>query len=110
MIHKFKRLQNLYNDESLGLTTEKKLFDYLKTNGETGYTLSKIHVFKKSQEVLPKRRGDISFVAEGPFERFQICQRVGSTMILNIYLLVWMYTIKGQRTNYNHKSIWKHIR
>jgi hypothetical protein len=29
-------LQNLYNDESLGLTTEKKLYDYLKTNGETG--------------------------------------------------------------------------
>ena len=23
-------LQNLYNDESLGLTTEKKLYDYLK--------------------------------------------------------------------------------
>ena len=38
-------LQNLYNDESLGLTTEIKLYDYLKTNGETGYTLSKIKEF-----------------------------------------------------------------
>ncbi len=36
-------LQNLYNDASLGLTTEKKsLYDYLKSNGETGYTLSRI--------------------------------------------------------------------
>ena len=32
-------LQNLYNDESLGLTTNKKLYDYLKSKGETGYTL-----------------------------------------------------------------------
>ena len=44
-------LQNLYNDESLGLTTEKKLYDYLKSNGETGYTLSKINEFLKSLEV-----------------------------------------------------------
>ena len=29
-------LQNLYNDESLELTTEKKLYDYLQTNVETG--------------------------------------------------------------------------
>ena len=35
-------LQNLYNDASLGLTTEKKLYDYLKSNGETDYTLLKI--------------------------------------------------------------------
>ena len=27
-------LQNLYNDAPLGLTTEKKLYDYLKSNGE----------------------------------------------------------------------------
>ena len=70
-----QRLQNLYNDESLGLTTEKKLYDYLKSNGETGYTLSKIKEFLKSLEVnqvLTKRRGDISFVAEGPLEQFQI--------------------------------------
>jgi hypothetical protein len=32
-------LQNLYNNESLGLTTETKLYDYLKSKGETGYTL-----------------------------------------------------------------------
>jgi hypothetical protein len=70
-----QRLQNLYNDESLGLTTEKKLYDYLKTNVETGYTLSKIHDFLKSLEVnqvLTKWRGDISFVAEGPLEQFQL--------------------------------------
>ena len=42
-----QRLQNLYNDASLGLTTEKKLYDYLKSNGETGYTLSKIKEFLK---------------------------------------------------------------
>jgi hypothetical protein len=64
-------LQNLYRNESLGLTTEKKLYDYLKSIGETGYTLSKIEEFLKSLEVnqvLTKRRGDISFVAEGPLE------------------------------------------
>ena len=44
-------LQNLYNDESLGLTTNKKLYDYLKSKGETGYTLSKIKEFLKSLEV-----------------------------------------------------------
>ncbi len=68
-------LQKIYNDESLGLTTEKKLYDYLKSNGEIGYTLSKIKEFLKSLEVnqvLTKRRGDISFVAEGPLEQFQI--------------------------------------
>ncbi len=51
------------------------IHDYLKTNGETGYTLSKIHDFLKSLEVnqiLKKRTGDISFVAEGPLEQFQI--------------------------------------
>ena len=68
-------LQNLYNDASLGLTTGKKLYDYLKSNGETGYTLSKVNEFLKSLEVnqvLTKRRGNISFVAEGPLEQFQI--------------------------------------
>ena len=40
-------LQNLYNDASLGLTTEKNLYDYLKSIGETGYTLSKITEFLK---------------------------------------------------------------
>ena len=68
-------LQNLYNDASLGLTTGQKLYSYLKSNGETGYTLSKINEFLKSLEVnqvLTKRRGDISFVAEGPLEQFQI--------------------------------------
>jgi transposase InsO family protein len=68
-------LQNLYNDASLGLTTGQKLYSYLKSNGETGYTLSKINEFLKSLEVnqvLTKRRGDISFVAEGPLVQFQI--------------------------------------
>ena len=44
-------LQNLYNDASLGLTTGQKLYNYLKSNGETGYTLSKIKEFLKSLEV-----------------------------------------------------------
>ena len=68
-------LQNLYNDASLGLTTGQKLYSHLKSNGETGYTLSKINEFLKSLEVnqvLTKRRGNISFVAEGPLEQFQI--------------------------------------
>ena len=68
-------LQNLYNDASLGLTTGQKLYSYLKSNGETGYTLSKVNEFLKSLEVnqvLTKRRGDISFVAEGPLVQFQI--------------------------------------
>ncbi len=42
-----QRLQNLYNDESLELKTEKKLYDYLKSNSETGYTLLKIKDFLK---------------------------------------------------------------
>jgi hypothetical protein len=46
-----EHLQNLYNDASLGLTTDKKLYDYLKSKGETGYTLSKINQFLKSLEV-----------------------------------------------------------
>jgi hypothetical protein len=68
-------LQNLYNDASLGLTTGQKLYNHLKANGETGYTLTKINEFLKSLEVnqvLTKRRGNISFVAEGPLEQFQI--------------------------------------
>ena len=70
-----QQLQNLYNDESLGLTTGKKLYDYLKSNGETGYTLTKINDFLKSLEVnqvLKKRRGNISYVAHEPLEQFQI--------------------------------------
>ena len=35
-------LQNLYTDASLGISTGKKK-SYLKSNGETGYTLSKIN-------------------------------------------------------------------
>jgi len=68
-------LQNLYNDASLGLTTGQKLYSHLKAKGETGYTLTKINEFLKSLEVnqvLTKRRGNISFVAEGPLEQFQI--------------------------------------
>ncbi len=67
-------LQNLYNDNSLGLTTGTKLYNYLKSNGETGYTLSKVEFLNSLEvnQVLTKRRGDISFVAEGPLEQFQI--------------------------------------
>ena len=68
-------LQNLYNYASLGLTTGQKVIQPFKTKGETGYTLTKINEFLKSLEVnqvLTKRRGNISFVAEGPLEQFQI--------------------------------------
>ena len=60
-----------YDFASLGLTTGQKLYSHLKSNGETGYTISKINEFLKSLEVnqvLTKRRGDISFVAEGPLQ------------------------------------------
>ena len=115
-----QQLQNLYNDESLGLTTTKKLYDYLKSNGETGYTLSKINEFLKSLEVnqvLTKRRGDISFVAEGPLEQFQIDLIYMPKSWFNngfkyIFACVDVFskksrydTIKGQRTNNNYKSI-----
>ena len=70
-----QQLQNLYNDSSLALTTGKKLYDHLKSIGETGYTLSKVNDFLKSLEVnqvLKKRRGNISFVAREPLQQFQI--------------------------------------
>ena len=70
-----QQLQNLYNDSSLGLTTGKKLYDYLKSKGDVGYTLGKINDFLKSLEVnqvLKKRRGNISFVAQEPLQQFQI--------------------------------------
>ena len=38
-------LQKLYYDASLGLTTGKKIYDYLKSNGKSGYTVSKINEF-----------------------------------------------------------------
>ncbi len=69
------QLQNLYNDASLGLTTGQRFYSHLKTNDETGYTLSKINKFLKSLEVnqvLTQRTGDKSFVAEGLIEQFQI--------------------------------------
>ncbi len=74
-ITKVTKLQDRYNDASLGLTTGQKLYRYLKSNGETGYTLARINEFLKSLEinqVLTKRRGDISFVAEVPLQQFQI--------------------------------------
>ena len=40
-------LQKLYYDASLGLTTGKKIYDYLKSNGKSGYTVSKINEFLK---------------------------------------------------------------
>ena len=54
---------------------KKVLYNHLKLINEPGYTLSKIDNFLKSLEVnqqLTKRRGNISFVAEGPLEQFQI--------------------------------------
>jgi hypothetical protein len=68
-------LQKLYYDASLGLTASKKMYDYLKSNGKSGYTLAKINEFLKSLEinqVLTERRGNISFAAKGPLEQFQI--------------------------------------
>ena len=113
-------LQNLYNDASLGLTTGQKLYSHLKSNGETGYTLSKINEFLKSLEVnqvLTKRRGDISFVAEGPLEQFQIDLIYMPKSWFNngfkyIFACVDVFSkksrhdsIKGQRTNNNNKGI-----
>ena len=43
-----QQLQNLYNDSSLGLTTGKKLYDYLKSKDETDYSSSKSNLFLKS--------------------------------------------------------------
>ena len=74
MIFKFN-YYTIYIIMNPQVKTEKKLYDYLKSKGETGYTLSKIKEFLKFLEVnqvLTKRRGDISFVAEGPLEQFQI--------------------------------------
>ncbi len=52
-------LQNLYNDEFLGLTTGQKLYSHLKAKDETRYTL--IYFLKSLEviQVLTKRRGDI---------------------------------------------------
>jgi hypothetical protein len=36
-------LQNLYNDASLRFITDQKLYKHSKSNGETGYALSKIN-------------------------------------------------------------------
>ena len=113
-------LQNLYNDASLGLTTGQKFYNYLKSNGETGYTLSKVNEFLKSLEVnqvLTKRRGDISFVAEGPLQQFQIdLIYMPKSWFNNGYKYIFCCmdvfskksrydTIKRQRTNNNNKSI-----
>ncbi len=71
-------LQNLYDDASLGLTKGQKLYNHLKSDSETGptgFTLSKVNEFLKSLEVnqvLTKRRGDISFVTEGPYNNFKL--------------------------------------
>ena len=69
------KVDSLYTDPSKGLTTFKKVYDYLKSQGETGYTLQKIKDYLGSlqvNQVLTKRRGDISFVADGPLQQFQI--------------------------------------
>ncbi len=78
MINKLNWNNILFNDASLGLTTGRTgqyIYNYLKSNGETGYTQSKIKDFLKNSEVnqvLTKRRDNISFVAEGSLQQFQI--------------------------------------
>ncbi len=94
----------MYNDASLGLTTSQKLYSYLELNGETGYTLSKINEFLNFLEVnqvLTKRRGNISFVAEGPLEPFQIDLVYMPKSWFNngykyMYFVVFMYSVKKQ--------------
>ncbi len=57
--NQIQQLENLYNASS-GFTTGKILFDYLKSNGETGYAFLEMNEFLKSLEVnqvLLKRRG-----------------------------------------------------
>ena len=57
-----QQLQNLYNDSSLALTTGKKIYDHLKSIGETGYTLSKVNDFLKSLEVNQVfKKGEVKF-------------------------------------------------
>ena len=68
-------LKTLYFDENKGLTSDKKLYEYLNSTGHNNFTYTKINEFLKSLEVnqvLTKRRGNISFVAEKPLEQFQI--------------------------------------
>jgi transposase InsO family protein len=68
-------LKTLYFDENKGLTSDKKLYEYLHSNGHTDFTYKQVNEFLKSLEVnqvLTKRRGNISFVAERPLEQFQI--------------------------------------
>ncbi len=47
-------------------------------------------------QILTKRNGDISFVAEGLLEQFQmnVCLRVGLIMVKNIFLVVLRYSVK----------------
>jgi hypothetical protein len=60
-------------------------------------------IFLKSLEVNPvltKRRGDISFVAKGPLEQFQIdlihMPKSWFNNGFNIFLHVLMYSVKKQ--------------
>jgi hypothetical protein len=71
-----QRLQNLYNDESLGLTTEKNYMIIQKQMvRQVIYTFKNSWFFKKvfrSKPSINKKKGDISFAAEGPLDQFQI--------------------------------------
>jgi hypothetical protein len=69
----------------------KKSNNYLKSNGDTGYTLSK---FMDSLNVW--ERGYM-LCCSMSMEQFKIIRlRVGLIMILNIYLLVLMYSVRKQ--------------
>ena len=52
-------LKTLYFDENKGLTSDKKLYEYLHSNGHNNFTYTQINEFLKSLEVnqvLTKRR------------------------------------------------------
>ncbi len=66
-----QRLQNLNNYESFGLTTEKKQMVKQIIHYQNSWFLKSLEV-KLVNQVLTKRRGEISFVADGPLEQFQI--------------------------------------
>ena len=69
-----KEIHDLYTNPAKNLTTPKLLYDHFKEHNKN-YTLKAIKDHLGTYEinqVLTKRRGDISFVADGPLQQFQI--------------------------------------
>ncbi len=82
------------NDSSLALTAGKKLYDHLKSIGETGDTLSKVNDFLKSLEVNQVfKKGEVKFhlLHVNHYNNFKliwfICPRVGLIMDIKLFCL-----------------------